>query len=291
MATKRPHSATAIHPSRAGQVPADPSNRVAKKRKQNPHPGRSLQPKSHPINPLKSRIRSLQRLLDHDEGVEKGGMDAGVRIGRERELKSLEWDLAEAQKEEARRKMVGRWHMVRFFDRQKATRRLKRAERKLKEDGTGDRELKEQVRRARVDWNYALYFPLDLPYSSLWPTTGKKKSKSQGEDEEETEDGDERQEEKGDKDDESKGDIEMKQLVEQCMRDKRLDDLRNGKVVPPKSSMKEAPEQATSHRSVSRKAEKSRRKGKQDVDLEDEKHGKASKAEQDGEDSDGGFFE
>lgn len=106
MGTKRPHPSE-VHPSRRPQVPAEASN---KKRKVNPHPGRKLEPKAHPINPLKSRIRSLQRLLEHNENL-----PADVRISHERELASCKWELQEAERERRKKEMIGRYHMVRFF--------------------------------------------------------------------------------------------------------------------------------------------------------------------------------
>lgn len=71
------------------------------------------------INALKSRIRDLKRLLVHVENVEKHKMSAGARIERERELQSAEHELAEKVNEsreaEYRKKMIGKYHQVRFF--------------------------------------------------------------------------------------------------------------------------------------------------------------------------------
>jgi hypothetical protein len=80
--------------------------------------------------------------------------------------------------------MIKKYHMVRFFDRKKAERRLKRLEKQVREvdmdDGqhrskdTGEREAKrrkldEQVLRARVDLSYAVYAPLTWKYCALFP--------------------------------------------------------------------------------------------------------------------------
>jgi type VI protein secretion system component VasF len=68
---------------------------------------------------LKNRIRDLKRLLAHVENVPKHKMSAGARIERERELEACEHELAEktmkAHESEHRKKMIGKYHQVRFF--------------------------------------------------------------------------------------------------------------------------------------------------------------------------------
>ena len=58
-------------------------------------------------------------------------MPADVRAEKERELASLKHDLDAATEKRERSEMVGRYHMVRFFERQKATRRLKAARKEV----------------------------------------------------------------------------------------------------------------------------------------------------------------
>lgn len=71
------------------------------------------------INALKSRIRDLKRLLAHIDHVPKHKMSAGARQERERELEACEHELAEKQNSsreaEYRKKMIGKYHQVRFF--------------------------------------------------------------------------------------------------------------------------------------------------------------------------------
>ncbi|GAM88351.1 hypothetical protein ANO11243_063840 [Dothideomycetidae sp. 11243] len=124
-------------------------------------------------------------------------LPAGVRIERERELKGLEEKVREVERRKKRSDCITRWHRVRFFERRKAERRLKKV---AKEGG--------DEHGATVDLNYALYFPLEREYVSLWP---RKKE------------GDEQAEER-------MGDRDMWLLVEKCMADGTLDDLREGKV-------------------------------------------------------------
>lgn len=355
MGAKRPHSSAeepsskpsqtqrsndSIHPSRLSIVPHTTSEGYAsKKRKTNPHPQRSLQPKTHAINPLKSRIRSLQRLLQHDDqvsaqpsstsrtrsneavagdGIPKNRrerratehntnmsdassgkpnrkpMSADIRLGHERELQSLEWELREAEKGERKRKVVARWHMVRFFDRRKAERRLRRAEKAVRDSGDlGKDERKKAVRRAheaKVDLNYALYFPLELPYSSLWPRNSKPGDNTQGKEKGQTDDVDDGgSEEPEDVVEESVGDREMWTLVEKCMKEGRLDDLRNGKIKTHVSAEKESRDrvrdvQVSKNESI-QQGTKVPAKGKRSSVP------KSKPAQEEEDESDGGFFE
>jgi type VI protein secretion system component VasF len=70
-------------------------------------------------NALKSRIRDLKRFMTHMDSVEKHKMSAGARQERERELEACEHELAEklnsSREAEYRKKMIGKYHQVRFF--------------------------------------------------------------------------------------------------------------------------------------------------------------------------------
>ena len=111
-------------------------------------------------------------------------MPANVRIAKERELAALKYELVETEREKKRSEMVKKYHMVRFFDRRKAERRLKKLEKQLREvdvdggqhggDDGGEKEAKrrkldEQLLRARVDLSYAIYAPLMWKYCALFP--------------------------------------------------------------------------------------------------------------------------
>lgn len=101
----------------------DPLENTRKKRKQNANKTRpetvtgKAHPKQHKVNPLKSRIRDLKRLLSKVEN-----MPADVRVGHERELAHLERDLEVEQQEvgksDAKKNMFAvykKYKMVRFF--------------------------------------------------------------------------------------------------------------------------------------------------------------------------------
>jgi rRNA-processing protein Efg1 len=141
-----------------------------RKRKRNrevPHSSKEARPHKFAINPIKSRIRDLERQLRNPDIVKR----ADVALAHERELAALKRDLEVTAAEKTRKEMIERYHMVRFFERQKATRALKRANKKLDaEEATAAREpLEENVRLAQVDFNYTMYSPLAWKYVSLWP--------------------------------------------------------------------------------------------------------------------------
>jgi hypothetical protein len=94
---------------------------------------------------------------------------------------------------------------VRFFERQRAERRLRRVR---KEEGG-----EEMVRDAETDLNYARFFPLHVDYVPLWPTRKGEKEV--------------REVKLG----EREGDLEMWELVRKCMEDGTLEDLREGRLM------------------------------------------------------------
>ncbi|OAK99203.1 hypothetical protein IQ06DRAFT_16310 [Phaeosphaeriaceae sp. SRC1lsM3a] len=249
-------------------------------------PGQGQQPHKHKrpnlshddenargVNALKSRIRDLKRFLTHMDSVPKHKMSAGARQERERELEACEHELAEklsaSREAEYKKKMIGKYHQVRFFDRQKGTRILKRLTKELAalEDDSRRTKLAQRVHNAEVDVNYAIYYPLMKPYSSLYP----KSKKPKAEDSEEAEDTGEDSKNSAEQDG-PKGDVEMWKAVEQAMEDGTLEKLRYSKhalpAEPPKKSKK--PKVKENKKEVEKKTH--------------------AAAEED-EDSDNGFFE
>jgi hypothetical protein len=97
---------------RPGQSHQQPTHRKRPNFSHDDENGRST-------NALKSRIRDLKRFLVHMDSVEKHKMSAGARQERERELEACEHELAEkvsaSREAEYRKKMIGKYHQVRFF--------------------------------------------------------------------------------------------------------------------------------------------------------------------------------
>lgn len=231
------------------------------------HHGKKSFKKAHPVNELKSTVRNLRRLLDRNDDL-----PANVRVEKERALQTAERDLGEAEKAKKRSDMIGKYHKIRFFERQKAERRLKKARREVKETGemgeggSGELvQLKAKAEGAEVDLNYTMYFPLEKEYVSLWPAKRNK-------DDEDENDG---------KDTERQGDSDMLEVVRKCMKEGTLKDLREGRLTDQGERIQEEKE------SASRPA-----KGKRNGKAGGSKHARDDAAEESGEDeTGGGFFE
>lgn len=171
--------------------------------------------KTDSTSALKSRIRNLTRLLGHVEKDEKNKMPVTVRNERERELEACRRELAEKQaadrEAEFRNKIIGKYHHVRFFERQKATRIVKRLTKQLSttEDDAEKASLRSKIHSADVDVNYTIYYPLLKPYVSLFPKP---------------KDSTEPANEPG-----PRGDVDMWRAIEKAMAKGSLEQLRNSK--------------------------------------------------------------
>jgi hypothetical protein len=225
MATKRP--AHDVHPSRQEQVPRDTAHPRKRQKPDNLSGSKSFK-KARPVNELKTSIRNIKRLLERDVAEKSMGEAGGknkplppkVRISKERELASAQHELAESVAAEKRSKMIARYHKERFFDRQKATKRLKRARKAMKEcedDAARREELAREADECELDVQYAMYYPLDVPYVALYPSH----KKAEGQEE----DSDGKAVEVA-----RQGDAEMRALLKKCVAEGKLDALRNGKL-------------------------------------------------------------
>ncbi|TAQ91201.1 hypothetical protein B7494_g457 [Chlorociboria aeruginascens] len=194
-----------VHASRQSQVYGTNPRPSKKPRRSEPVELRK-QAHASSVNAIKKRIRDVSRRLERADGL-----PANVRVEDERALAAYQQDLAAADAEKTRQKMIKRYHMVRFFERQKATRQLKKLRKRILETTFSEEveELKTQMHIAEVDLNYTQFSPLSEPYVSLYPLKN-------------TADGDEESKEK-----ETKSKPPMWAEVEKCMEDNTLDQLRN----------------------------------------------------------------
>ncbi|KAM0286305.1 hypothetical protein ACHAQH_001036 [Verticillium albo-atrum] len=112
------------------------------------------------------RVRDIKRQLQRNSN-----MPATIRHDLEQEIQSLQNQRGEDKVRKMRSDMIGRYHMVRFFERQKAERRLKKFKRALKEADDPEKKAKAEtdVHMSEVDIAYAQFFPHLEPYISLWP--------------------------------------------------------------------------------------------------------------------------
>ena len=159
--------ATTSDPSSSKQ----PSNTPHKKSKRPQHKKHPAPPPSASnalpgVQKIKAALRQTRRLLAKDN------LAADVRVATERRLKSLEADLAKAEQARLERTMATRYHKIKFFERQKVSRKLNQTKRKLASEDVGAKERKEleaRLAELRVDLNYILHYPKTKKYISLFP--------------------------------------------------------------------------------------------------------------------------
>lgn len=267
-----------IHPSRQNLLPRDTTSSSRKRQKPSNLSGTKSFKKARPVNELKTSIRNLRRLLDRapDATTGKEALPPKIRIAKERELASAQHELAESQAAEARSKMIARYHKVRFFDRQKATKRLKRARKAMKEveDDAEERErLALEADECEVDVQYAMYYPLDVAYVALYPSVRKVEGK---------------EEESGAPVEvQRQGDAKMRALLKKCAAEGKLDALRNGKL--DKDGNYKVVEEVKDEDEQPKSKKKAEGKGKEVTGSK--RKAETIEPEASGDESDGGFFE
>lgn len=110
MSGKRSHAESeGIHESRQSQV-YDNSSKPSKKPRRDGPPKIRKQAHASSVNAVKKRIRDVTRLLERSEDL-----PADVRAENERALAAYRQELAAADEEKIRQKMIKKYHMVRFF--------------------------------------------------------------------------------------------------------------------------------------------------------------------------------
>ena len=147
---------------------------------------RPPQGKQHPPQgkSLKNKLRSLQRLLNREKnpGLPRPAVHGKVRLLRKLEAAAKVHDI------ESREKRYSElYHHVKFFERRKAERRLKKAQKKLEDlrggegidddDKSGDKDKKtlleeceEEVKECEQNVLYVKWFPKHIKYVSLYPS-------------------------------------------------------------------------------------------------------------------------
>ncbi|KAL8370267.1 hypothetical protein RB595_000582 [Gaeumannomyces hyphopodioides] len=166
MGTKRPYSS--VDGQGGSYHKHGPSKKKPKQGKKN------LGAEDASINAMKTRARTIQRRLQKQPGDEKP-MPANVQKDLERELVALKQRIQEAQEKRLRSNMIGKYHMVRFFERKKAQRLVKKIQKELDEAKNPEEivKLQKDLHIAQVDVNYAIYFPFLEQYVSLYPSAAK----------------------------------------------------------------------------------------------------------------------
>jgi len=113
MSGKRKHEDSdareAVHESRQFQVYGNDPKPAKKPRQQEPKAYKK-QVHASSVNDIKKRIRNVTRRLERVEDL-----PANVRMEDERALAAYQQELAAAEAEKTRQKMIKKYHMVRFF--------------------------------------------------------------------------------------------------------------------------------------------------------------------------------
>ncbi|PWN90131.1 hypothetical protein FA10DRAFT_105703 [Acaromyces ingoldii] len=118
------------------------------------------------VNQLKAALRQTKRLLARDN------VEPGKRQEAERRLIAIEQDIEAKQTQSVERNNAKRYHKIRFFERQKLVRRIKKLKKSLAEDGEEENETREkELQEARVLLNYVLHYPMSHKYVALFPST------------------------------------------------------------------------------------------------------------------------
>ncbi|KAK4224159.1 hypothetical protein QBC38DRAFT_26484 [Podospora fimiseda] len=126
------------------------------------------------LSAIKKRARAIERLLSRDTS----NIPANKQNELERELAAHKQRIEDAENKKFRSHMIGKYHMVRFFERKKAIRVAKKIEKKLAQATDPDEisQLKIDLHKAQVDIDYCIYYPFLEPYQSLYakPAAGEK---------------------------------------------------------------------------------------------------------------------
>lgn len=119
---------------------------------------------------IRKKIRDVERSL------KRGNLKADMKTDHERTLLALKAQLNMNQGTTKVKKNAKKYHMVRFFERKKAIRRLKQARKHLEEVQATDirkdiKKAKIVVKHKEIDVAYTILFPKAEKYISLYPNT------------------------------------------------------------------------------------------------------------------------
>lgn len=117
---------------------------------------------------VKKKMKSIENLLSKDT------LPADIRIEKERALKALQADLKNTRFRLKTKERAKKYHMLRFFERKKATRKLKQATKAHQEAVEADvkkdiKKARKVMKHAQIDVAYVLMFPKSEKYIALYP--------------------------------------------------------------------------------------------------------------------------
>lgn len=118
------------------------------------------------LSKLKKRIRDLERVLKRPVP-----MDESKRLELERAVAAYKVEAEDLIGGRNTKKNAEKYRMIRFFERQKASRKVKQARKLLEtaEDAGKKKEAEKLVEKYTADLAYTIHFPMDVKYISLYP--------------------------------------------------------------------------------------------------------------------------
>jgi hypothetical protein len=123
------------------------------------------------MSKLKAAIRSATRFLS------KPDLAADVRQKKEKDLAALQEQLSVAMGTHRERKNATRYHKVKFFERQKITRRLRQLQKQIVANGgslaSASPALQSEVEQYERMYLYVRYYPNSRKYVSLFKSEDK----------------------------------------------------------------------------------------------------------------------
>ncbi|KAJ9154920.1 hypothetical protein NKR23_g2347 [Pleurostoma richardsiae] len=169
MGSKRPFSAVSASEPQVSDRPGG-----AKKKRVM---AKTPKVKGESINWVKKRARTLERLLSRATD----NIPADKQREMERELAAHRKRIQENEHGRERSNMIKKYHMVRFFERQKAERLQKQLRKRLgaATDPEEIAQINADIHISDVDYHYTVYFPYMEKYVSLYPISAKKETTSE----------------------------------------------------------------------------------------------------------------
>ncbi|KAI5964345.1 uncharacterized protein KGF55_002287 [Candida pseudojiufengensis] len=124
---------------------------------------------------LKKKIRDIERLLKKAEEP-NSKLPANKKVEYSRALKGLKIELEQSQLNLKQKTNATKYHMVRFFERKKAIRKLKQIRKTFEEVQKTEvkkdiKKVRKQLRHGEIDLLYVVLFPKSEKYISLYPSS------------------------------------------------------------------------------------------------------------------------
>ncbi|OQR97103.1 hypothetical protein ACHHYP_12748 [Achlya hypogyna] len=115
---------------------------------------------------LKNKVRNLERFLKKDT------LPDDIRAAKAEELAALHAQMGTKAKQEQEREIALKYRKVKFFDRRRVMRTLKKLKQQLASEPT--KALEKEYEAAKKDMMYIYYYPKGEKYINLFPDKAKK---------------------------------------------------------------------------------------------------------------------